>query len=482
MVPKNGEIMLTTRSNAGFFGSLITISCFAATALNGLSLQQGMDEVLSTHPIILERLHNYRATLEDLRVTETQYLPIVDYGLTIAKEKTKAPSTQFQSRSLTSYEHSLSVTQNLFQGFGTIYEADYGKARILAAANHYVENTNDIAYAFVSAYINALKKRDLVCIAKSNIQFNEDIYTKVAKLYEAGMTTRSEAEKADTSLSLAKSNYVVAQNNLSDALFNLERILGHKISSDELEYTTFSGNIPHTLEEMKQYASLHNPSVLVAEYNIKAAKYQREAAYQPYYPKIDAFVRQSWGSDVGGLTGNDDRFKMGMMLNYNLYRGGSDEAKIQKSLSKVNQEKENKHDILRKLDEQGSLSWSARQYLTEQIEHLKRYEATSAKTLELFQKEYDLGRRSLLDLIVAQNDHIASQTQIINAENDLLLAHYRVLDAMGSMVKTVLGDKADEAVEKVGLRALDNKLDNDTKVPILIFTDRQNGPYKRDTE
>ncbi len=475
-------MMLTIRSNIRFLKPLIAISCFTATALNGLSLQQGMDEVLATHPIILERLHNYRATLEDLRVTETQYLPTVDYGMTIANEKTKSPSTNFVSRSLTSYEHSLSVTQNLFQGFGTVYEADYGKARILAAANHYIENTNDVAYAFVNAYVNALKKRDLVCIAKSNIQFNEDIYAKVTKLYEAGMTTRSESEKADTSLSLAKSNYVVAQNNLSDALFSLERILGHKISADELEYVTFSGNMPRTIEEMKQYAALHNPSVLVAEYNIKAAKYQKESAYQPYYPKIDAFARQSWGSDVGGLRGDDDRFKMGVMLNYNLYRGGSDEAKIQKSLSKLSQEKENKHDILRKLDEQGSLSWSAKQYLGEQIEHLKRYETTSAKTLELFQKEYDLGRRSLLDLIVAQNDHIASQTQIINAENDLLLAHYRVLDAMGSMVQTILGEKAQVSADKVGMKVLDERRDQENSVPTLIFTDRQSGPYKRDIE
>ena len=180
------------------------------------------------------------------------------------------------------------------------------------------------------------------------------------------------------------------------------------------------------------------------------------------------------------MEGKDDRTKIGLTLNYNLYRGGADEAQIQKNLSKIYQEGENKRETIRKLDEQGQLSWTAKQYLGEQLEHLKRYEVTSAKTLELYQKEYDLGRRTLLDLLVAQNDHVAAQSQIVRAENDLLFAHYRILDAMGSMVQNVLGSKVDTHTQKVGLNVLDNRLDNDNNVEILIFADRKIDKYKRD--
>ena len=83
--------------------------------------------------------------------------------------------------------------------------------------------------------------------------------------------------------------------------------------------------MPSSLEDMKEYARTHNPSVLVSEYNVKAAKALREASYKNYYPKIDAFARQSWANDVGGLEGRDDRTKFGLTLSYNLYRGGADE-------------------------------------------------------------------------------------------------------------------------------------------------------------
>jgi adhesin transport system outer membrane protein len=474
------------KRNKAFSKVVVMLSLCTFSVLHALTLQEGMDEVLSTHPVVQGELHNYRATLEDLRTTEAQYLPTLDYSATVGRETTDSPSTRtaannYGSKSLTTYEHSLQLTQNLFNGFGTVYEADYNKARILAAANHYVENANDAAYNFTNTYINALKTRDLLCIAKANVKFNEDIYTKVNKLYEAGMTTRSESEKGDTSLSLAKSNYVVAKNNLDDALFNLERILGRHVNADELQDASFTGTMPSTLEEMKEYARSHNPSVLVSEYNVKAAKAQKEVSYKNYYPKIDAFARQSWANNVGGLSGKDDSSKFGLSLSYNLYRGGADEAQIQKNLSKIYQENENKRETVRKLDEQGELSWSANRYLTEQLEHLKRYEATSSKTLELYQKEYDLGRRTLLDLLVAQNDHVSAQSQIVRAENDLLFAHYRILDAMGSMIQNVLGSKADPYAQQVGLNVLDNRLNNDEAVEILIFASRKIDKYKRDS-
>lgn len=459
-----------------------TFSLCAISALNAFSLQEGTKEIITTHPVVLERLHNYRATLEDLRTTEAQFLPTLEYAGTLAREKTKAPATNQESTSFTAYEHSLQLTQNLFNGFGSMYEADYNKARIVSASYHYVENVNDLAFSFVTAYVNAIKARDMLTIAKANVKYNEDITLKVQKLFDAGLTTRSEFEKADTLLSLAKSNFVVAQNNSDDALFNLERVYGKRVAIEDLESVTFEGDLPDSLESMREYARLHNPSILVSHYNIKAASAQKKAAYKGYYPSIDAFARQSWASDIGGQAGDDDRTKLGLTLSYNLYRGGADQALIQKSLSKINQESELQRDTLRKLDEQGSLSWAARKNITNQLEYLKKYEASSKKTIELFQREYDLGRRTLLDLLTAQSDHIAAQTQIVRAENDLLLAHFRIQDAMGNMVSTLLGTQEHEVFGTVGLNALDNRWDNNDRVKSMFFSDRKSGKYKKDAE
>lgn len=452
---------------------LVVPFCVTGVSLNALTLQEGVDEVLSTNPIVQERLHNYKSTLEDLRITESQYLPSLDYTGNFAKDKTDNRSTSFASVSLSSYEHSLQLTQNLFNGFGTLYEADYQKARILAAANHYVENANDVAYSFINQYITVLKARDTLNVAKQSVTFHEEVFSKVKKLFDSGSTTRSEFEKIDTSLSLAQSNYIVAQNNLEDALFNLERILGRYVKEDELAEVSFTGTLPLSEAEMKAFAKEHNPSILVSHYNIKSAEAQRQAAYKNYYPKIDAYARKSWSDDISGIEGRDEKSSIGLRITYNLYRGGADEAQIAKSMTQISRELETKRDVMRKLDEQGRLAWSTKTYVGQQLEYLQKYTKSSAKTLELYQQEYDLGRRTLLDLLVAQNDFVAARTQVIKAQNDLMFSNYRILDAMGTMVQNVLGSKAFDYTQKVKLDVADAKLDHDANIGMLLFEKRQ---------
>lgn len=455
------------------WGRLMAVPlCLAGVSLNALTLQEGVDEVLSTNPIVQERLHNYEATLEDLRITESQYLPSLDYTGDFAKEKTDNTTTGFTTLTLHSYEHSLQLTQNLFNGFGTLYEADYQKARILAAANNYIENANDVAYSFISQYIAVIKARESLIIAKESVTFHEEIFRKVKRLFDSGSTTRSEFEKIDTSLSLAQSNYIVAQNNLEDALFNFERVLGRYVKAEELEQASFSGTLPSSENEMKEFARQYNPSVLVSHYNIKAAEAQRMASYKNYYPKIDAYARKTWAEDISGTPGKDDSSAIGIRISYNLYRGGGDEAQIAKSMTQISREQENKRDVLRKLDEQGRLSWSAKNYITQQLDYLLKYSKTSAKTLELYQQEYDLGRRTLLDLLVAQNDYVSARTQVIKAQNDLLFANYRILDAMGTMVQNVLGSKTLDYTKRVRLDVVDGKLDHDSNLGTLLFEQR----------
>ncbi len=447
--------------------------CCVGSSLNALTLQEGVDEVLATHPIIQERLHNYQATLEDLRITESQYLPSLDYSGSFSKDETESPSTNFMSRSLSSYEHSLQLTQNLFNGFGTLYEADYQKARILAAANNYIENANDAVYSFVNQYITVQKARDTLMVAKENVTFNEEVFSKVKKLFDSGSTTRSEFEKIDTSLSLAQSNYIVAQNNLEDALFTLEKILGRYVKAEELVDVTFSGIIPTSESEMKDFAKVHNPSMLVTQYNIKAATAQRQASYKNYYPKIDLYARQSWADDISGIEGKDERSSVGIQFSYNFYRGGADEAQIAKNSIQISREQETQRDINRKLNEKGRLAWSAKTYIAQQLEYLQKYTKTSAKTLELYQQEYDLGRRTLLDLLVAQNDYVAARTQVIKAQDDLLFSNYRILDVMGTMVQNILGSKTLEYTQRVKLDVADPKLDNDANLGTLLFEKRE---------
>lgn len=426
----------------------LLISLSLVAALNAQNLTTTVQEVLSTNPIILERLKNYNALKEDITSAQSGYYPKLDLVLGAGHETTDksnrvtaGATLPDQSFDYTVYENSLTLTQNLFSGFETTYQVQQQENRAVSAAYSYVEKVNDTAFSMVNSYIQVMKNVELLQTAKENVDINEEIFQKVKKLFDAGLTTLSEVNKIESSLSLSKSNYIVQENTLMDVTYSLQRILGRYINPKEMSEPIFDAKLPKTLEEATQYAIQNNPSLLVSNYNIKLAQATYKEKQSPFYPKLDLEVSQSMNKNLSAIEGNDEKFRAMAYLKYNFFNGFSDSAALQKSISQIHQESQSKNDLRRQVIEGMNLSWASNKKLSQQIVHLKDYQKFSEKTLTLYSKEYDLGRRSLLDLLSAQNDLIGSRSQIINTKYSMLYAKYRILDSMGTLVSYVLGNE-----------------------------------------
>ena len=429
--------------------SLAAITCLTSS-LGALTLKESIVEAMNTNPVVQERLKNYRSTQQDLNIAESEYYPKLDLSASVGyndagnlkSENNGDWSHKVVDQDYGNYETQLKLTQNLFDGFGTTNKVDYQEARILAAAYNYVEKSNDIAFKMTNAYLNVLRSHELLQTAQQNVQINEDIYKKVKDLYDSGLTTDSEVKKIESALSLARSNLTVQKNNARDTEFNFRRILGRMPNVSELVKPEMNTPMPESIERAALYSINHNPSLLVSQYNIKGAQALWKQHEKEYYPTIDLEVSQTY-NDVetrNAFDNPDDRFKARIVMNYNLFNGGADQATVQKDISKINQEIEIKRDLKRQVIEGLDLSWSAYKMVGLQLKDLREYSKFSEKTLELYKEEYDLGRRSLLDLLSSQNDVINSRSQIITAEYEQMFAKYRILDAMGLLPMSVVGD------------------------------------------
>ena len=437
---------------------LLLLSC---SILISQDLKTTINEVLSTNPIILERLKNYNATKEDITIAQAGYYPKIDLTLGVGREYTNRPDAVApanDSFDFTVYQNSLSYTHNLFKGFETMYQVEQQESRTTSAAYNYIEKVNDTSFTMVDSYLQVMKNKELIETAVANVKINTDIFIKVQKLYDAGLTTLSEVNKIESSLALAKSNLVVQQNTLLDVKYNLHRMLGRDLDPQEMIKPTLNVKLPKSMDEATYFAIKNNPSLIVSEYNIKLLQATYKEAQSPFYPSFDIEISQSMNDNLSGVSGRDNRFRAMAFVTYNIFNGFSDSANIQKNISNVHKEVQLKNQLRREVIEGLRLSWAANEKLGEQLVHLKDYKRFSKKTLKLYAKEYDLGRRSLLDLLSAQNDFIGSKAQIITTEYNMLFAKYRILDAMGILVSTVMGDTKN-IYSKVGLngKAPENK-------------------------
>jgi adhesin transport system outer membrane protein len=474
------KFLLKTGYFLTFMGLIGIFFLCVPARVTALTLEEAVTEAINTHPSVQERLKNFRATQQDLNIADAGYLPRLDLISGIGYKKTGTISDNVIDDDTDVYRNSLILTQNLFQGFATQHQVEHEKARILAAAYNYIETANDVALQMVGAYLNLLKQQELLANNQAHVERSEAIYQKVYDLYVAGHSPRSEIDKIQSTLFLSRANLTVQRNNLIDAEYKFRRILGRKPVTSEIKEPQITFRLPVNHEQAAQYAINNNPSIQVSNKNILAAQALQKRGKSRYYPKIDVELSQDYNRDYGSSVGYDDRFQAMLMLHYNFYNGGADRAEIQKNVSRIHREVELRRNIQREIIEQLDLSWSTHTMLINQLDDLAKYLSFSKSTMDLYTLEYKLGKRSLLDLLAANNDYFNAQQQIINTRSNLLLAKYRILDAMGIMVSTVL-DGEQNYYSKVNLQ---DKKDQTQwlldELPIELDVDKDHIPDNQD--
>ena len=456
---------------------ILPLAVLFSTSSYALTLQNTVDEVVKTHPIIQERLKNYRATRQDISVADSGYMPTIDIVGGVGYKTQGRINGDIAKANFDTYNSAIILKQNLFSGFDTLYSVAYEKARVVSAAYDYIEKTDDVTLQTTKAYLDLLRANELYNTSKENVANNELIYSKVYELYVAGVAARSELDKIQSSLALSRSNLTAKRNNLVDARFDFHRMLGRNVSVEALERPKFTARLPKNRVRAMQFALEHNPSLMVSRFTIKSAQKKYKQTRANYYPSVDLEASQNYANNWQTSTSPDDRFEVMLNVSYNLYNGGRDSSLKQKNISLVSQEIEKQRELKRELIHSMGVSWSAYEITKVQLDDLYKFQSFSYSTLELYQEEYELGQRSLLDLLAAQNDFFNAQIQIINVEYDRLFAKYRILDAMGVLVVALLGDEVDY-YKMVGLT--DDSTNIMDELPINLDRDSDKIPDDQD--
>ncbi len=462
---------------------LIPILCsIEISTLSATTLKQIVAEVLDTNPVIIERLKNYRATKEEIGIAEAGYYPTLDFESSVGKKYVGRLSgdvaEDIANESYSVFQNSLILRQNIFNGFSTHEQVNHQKMRTLAAGYSYLEKANDVTLQTIQVYIGLLKEKDVLDNSALNVKHLTILYGRVSKAYNAGLTTLSEMTKIQSSLSLAKSNQLVQHNRLANAMFNFRRVTGHLIEEKNLTKPNFKPKLPKNQNSASMFALEYNPSLLVGKYNIKGAEALYRESKSKFYPKIDIVADGNYNENYNEMIGVDDRFQAMMVVSYNLFNGGADEASRRSKLSKLSQEVSVVDDLKRQVIEGMDLSWGSYDLAKNQIPFLKNYQKESALTLKLYAKEYDMGGRSLLDLLAAENDLKRANDELITAQYNLLLSKYRILDAMGLTMASIMGN-VQKYYQRVGLHNKGRKTPRDI-LPVSFDKDNDGIPSNKD--
>jgi adhesin transport system outer membrane protein len=408
---------------------LIPLSSF------GLTLEEAVKHVVTTNPIMLESIESYRATANDVKMAQAGYLPSIDLVGRYGIEKTL--TNNIPDKSYRRYDREIKLTQNLFNGFGTIENVQQQKALLEAAKLGVTEKANQLSLQTTEAYLGLMKQYEIFKLAQTNLKNHEDLHQKIEERTNSGFGTKSEIDQSSGRVALANSNFIIQRSNFRDAMAKFRRLYGNEITPETMVKPSFTTPLPTSFDVAFDEANTNYPALLIQMRNEKAAEHSVNVATKEFYPHIDVELRHARNDNVGGVAGPDNTDSAMVVASYNLYAGGYYQANRDKQSVNVLKEKQSANNIKLQLRENLDYAWTAYEELKKQMPYLHNHRDYTVKTLDSYSKEFDLGRRTLLDMLNTENERFGAEKEVTNNEYDYLFAQYRVLEATGSLAKTM---------------------------------------------
>ena len=413
---------------------LLAIACTNAQAM---TLSEAIQSTIDNHPELHASMNDRLSADEDVKVAKGGYLPTVDLLAGYGREQTDSPSTRalgdHNKETLNYRDAELRLRQMLFDGFNTPNEVARTKSVVDSRA-YYVQGTSEsLALRTVEVYLDVLKRREMVALAENNLQAHLRVNDQIGLRSEQGVGSNADLDQSKARLALAENNLYTEQVNLADAEANFFSATGRM--PDELETpASIKGEVPGDLATARQAVMDNNPYLKSAQADVYAAEKQYEVAKAPFYPRFDLELATTADDNVQGDEGHYNTWRAAVVMNYNLFNGMRDKARLQSAAHQINQSMDIRNNALRVLNENLMLAWNAMENARKQTDKARDYADYSARSREAYQQQFGLGQRTLLDLLDSENELFTANRRYVEVRYTEEFSMYRLLSAMGSLL------------------------------------------------
>lgn len=414
---------------------------WAALGLSGISLtaraltlEETVEQTLRTNPEMLAAIHEYESRKQEVKQAKADYLPHLSVSAGTGEEERIAPATGNEPVELTRSELGLHARQLVFDGFATTAEIARQQARVDSASYGSIDTAESLALRTAEVYLNVLRHAELMELTQESLWEHQNIHDQMKLRSQTGVGSKADLDQIAARLALANANLIVAKNNLADAQTNFYRVTAVFPQIQNMARPNMPKNLPADINEAVDLATERHPVLLSAKADVEAAQAQYKASASRFMPRLDLEVDKRWDEDIGGIEGEDEDLIFALRLTYDLYSGGANKARRKQTASLLEQAREIRNNSRRQAVESMQLSWNAYEALSVQIDYLQAHVKAAQSTKEAYAKQFNIGRRTLLDLLNTETEVVEARRSLINAEYDRLFSSYRIFKASGRLL------------------------------------------------
>ena len=399
-----------------------------------LTLEQVVSKALKENPDFVTQTHQQQISEESIAISNSGFLPKLD--LKAEAGYNKAPYT-VSNKDQVPVTGSVTLTQPIYSGLSTVYDVDRTEAELRQESLKTFSTAERVALAITQAYLEVLRTKETVELSQLNLDTHLRLQKDIKDRFTNGVSNRSDWTQMEGRTALSQSNLITARNDFADAKANYEALTGFAIDEFEKPFLEASF-MPEKRALALEVAAKEHPLLKAATETIDAASAQYKVTKSPFMPKVDVVLKSQWNdSDVGNQQVRTDGYSAKMVVEWNLFSGGADDANRKIASSQLNVAKSTRDNTHRQVMQEVRLAWAAYDAASRQKEFNQQHVTFSKETQDLYEQQFKVNRRTLLDVLDIENELFRARTAYIAADYAELSSKYRLLRSTGQMLKAL---------------------------------------------
>lgn len=419
--------------------SVALVACASdfAVAAEAFTIHDAIQQAIQTNPAVGEATANRRATESEMRQTQGTLLPQVRLDASKIENRLNqrdlvvAPVNN--DKWISGHEGSVVVRQLLFDGFASVNEIWRQTARVDAASHRVLERTELIALDATESYIDVVRYLQIVQIAEANVAAHRRIQTNVTSRFQGGRSGEGDLQQTMERTAGAEAALAEFRRALDDARAKYRRAVG--LEPFNLRFPARLRGMPASKDDSLAVALRFNPTIRAAQSDALAARYGFRATAGAFVPNVSLEGRATRSEDVPTFPGHRDELTGRVILSWDVFNGGRDVWKRNEAAERMIEQNMRYARLQREAFESLDKAWSARTITSDRIAALSKQVDSATKVVTIYGKEYEIGQRTLINLLDAENQLFGARVSLISARGVSVFADYQLLAAMGQLLE-----------------------------------------------
>lgn len=417
------------------------------TAVQAQTLGDAVSRAVATNPSIRSASANRRARNYELDQATGRLMPQLSMSTSLQAQQINRPlgvGVLYNDTLRARREVSVRLRQVVFDGWDRANQIYRSEARIDSAALRVLAASEAVGLDAVETYIDVLRHRRLLSLADANITQHNDILALVNIRYKGGNSPVSDLDQTRERLAGARAVHAEIRTALQTAEARYTEVVGMR--PGRLRSIPIPGHATKGLRNTINTGLAHNSILLALKSDIVEAEHERNQSKSDYFPQVYLEGEAKYGKDIDGTPGLSTELRGGVVVSWNLFDGKIRTARVGELSERVVQRVADLERREREVIQQIESAWAKYTNGHARVAALKSQEASNSKIIRTYLDEYQLSKRSILDVLDAENTRFRVRFDLSSAEAIKRFAIYQVIALTGQLLDTFGIQAPQEAV------------------------------------